>query len=199
MTDLYGTIIGADDVRAAAKAHAVKWLPAYLAQIGRQHDVVLPLPGRYEIRQDAGLPSRSRLPAVLFHCEQLRATEIDGDGNYWARALLDIDLWVMADTDEHASQLVGRYAKAVRAAFLQHRTLDGFAVTTRWVEEAFTDPAARAGDQPGFLAIGSVGLQVDIADVVNVTYGPSEPPQAEPPDDAPVVATVTVTNRGAAP
>lgn len=197
MTDLYQPIIGADDVRAAYKAHLVAWTPAYLAEVARQAGIApadQPRFESFEIRSDNVLDNFAQLPALSVQCDEIEPIGSHADGSIDVRANVIVRVYAGATTHEESTQLVARMAKAVRAAVLQHRTIGGLALTTVWVSEVYAEPRP---DERAEAFAGGAAIIFDstVCDVTDHTAGPRTPP-ADPlatPDDVPTADTVTVT------
>lgn len=189
--DLYGPILGLDDVAAAVEAFLQRWLPGYLAAVARRHDQALPAIADFDLA-GAELPDLAErsYPAVVISSPgvefDLGAGQLDGG---W---LVAVTVYVQASSRRAARTLVGRYVKAARAAVMQHRSLDGFASTTFAERESYAVVPDTALN--GFRAGGTLLLRVWVAAVTDLHGGPDEPPAdpAADPGDAPAVATVGV-------
>jgi hypothetical protein len=74
---------------------------------------------------------------------------------------------------ETTADLVELYTAAVRMAMLQHPSLDGLALGTRWIDESYDELEY---DDSRTIAAGLVNFGVDIDAVVDAFGGPKTPP-----------------------
>jgi hypothetical protein len=195
---LYGTLIGADDVRDALRDHLHAWSPAYIAEVARQRGLDpadVPSFQSYEIRgRDGDLESYVAVPSITFICTEQRVLR-RGSGPIAMRFRVAAVIFAAGVDHETATQAVGRYVTAVIAAVEQHPDLSGFAeraafVETRWDRVAPTErPEAWDGG-------AAVFFDIDVADVMDADAGPDELPdpvtseQPAPPVTTEVVVTV---------
>lgn len=193
MTALYGPILGADDVRNAVIEHLRTWAPAYVAEVARQTTTAAEHFRDFDIRDDQDLDNGDQMPACLVLCPTIQPAGVHGDR---VHATASVDVWIYAQgrTVPESVQSVGRLAKAVRAAVMQHRQLDGFARDTRWLGEGLERPVADRERQRAFTSGAVVLFEVDLATVTDRSLGPDTPPDdpSTVPDDPETIATTNV-------
>jgi hypothetical protein len=178
--NVYGLIITADDVASAVVDHLRTWTSAYIGEISAQS-------GRPRCGEGALPPFRSidvassfskfpedQVPACVVVCPGLSDTPIrGGDGAYLAEWSVGLGVVVSARDRDSTDELVRRYSAAVRAAMLQHPSLNGFAQGCRWIDEDYDELGY---DDSRSIAAGIVSLGVEVPEVLNVYGGPKEPP-----------------------
>jgi hypothetical protein len=207
-TDAYGPLLGADTARDAIKATLQLWTPSYIAAISAARG--LPASGAgsmkpvqdWTIRPEYRTLPVSSSPAILVTCPGTvkgKAPTIHGDGNIRADWLTEVSIVVFGDDWEPTADLTTRYATAVRAAILQHRSLNGVALNTVWLGEQYAEVEHSSTRT---LGVAVIHFAVTLDAVMNVQAGPITPPIAPaiayPLPDNPRVktkgATATVTN-----
>lgn len=172
---LYGPIIGADDVADRVKDHLVQWAPAYIAEVARQAALpaaTLPPFGLFEIRADDVLEAWASLPACHVRCHDTKPVQQRG-GRIAAQFPVSIRVAAGGTDESTTARLVARYAKAVRAALLQHPSLDGFAEAVRLTGESYTNPRSAKDLWAGE---ATVNITVTVAAIVDMDGGPVVPP-----------------------
>lgn len=188
---LFGPILLGTSVTDAMEAHLKLWLPTYLAEMKRQHGVNLPAVRSYNFSSDVEKWPERQLPAVLV-VSSGTADEptMDGGGAYTATYTVGVGVVAAGRSEEETLQLAQAYAAAVRACVVQHPSLGGFALGTRWLgEEWDTIESSKARTLVGAQEV----FVVTVKDVTTAHAGPGVPNPAPNPNvpsaDWPTVAT----------
>lgn len=188
-SEIYGPIVGGDDVEAAVLTTLQTWLPAYLAEVSRRdgRDAnALPAPKAWitDDEADSFMGGNGQLPAVVISCPGLADKAVkDGGRNYRAPWAVIVGVIVKADTQENTHKLARLYAKALRWIMVQKGDHAGFARGTTWEDEEYDYGQE---DDGRTLAAARVTFEVEVADVASGLGGPLTVP-ADPyalvPDD----------------
>jgi hypothetical protein len=185
-----------------------RWAPFYVAEAGRQA-AALP---RTPLVDSLGQPVEQSEPLpgfVDFVNEPLISPETagakpryvvavprtigeprrKGDGTYIATWDVQVAIWMWGGNYQDTQDRLGFYVIAVRQLMLQHPSLGGFAQTTTWRGEQYTEIASTS-----FRTWGQAAVQfaVEVDGVVNAFAGPAEPPAdptAPPAAPTPWVST----------
>lgn len=196
MTSVYGEIITGTSVRRAAEATIRRWFPGYLAEVARQtgwDGPALPSFRSYVTSTDVDRMVEDQLPSCIIVAPGLADAPIrHGDGKYSAMWIVNMGVAVSGQDRENTMELAEMYAAALRTIMLQRRSLGGFAQGVEWVGEGF-DELDR--DDVRTLCVGYVQFLVDVAGIVDIYQGPTDPP-VDPTDDPgewPTVGSVSVT------
>lgn len=202
---VYGRIVGGDDVRDAVLAFLRRWLPGYLVEVARQAG--LPdrtyLPVRsWSVMDDFDVLPEFRPPAIVVTSAGLAGEPVrDAGGRYRATWQVEVTAYVSATDHVNTARAAGATTKAVRAAIVQHRALDGLGAAW-WVGETYAEGPSvdLRGNDRGRVGAGQVLLRVEVGDVVDETAGRTDPavvpdlPEPVPATpDAPTVGDATVT------
>lgn len=148
MVDLpFGQIMTAGAVRNALRATLAEYLPDVLAVVaeraGFDPDVVLP-PRGYGASADPEDVGDQPLGVIV--APGMSGQPVHrGNGLYelpWDAAVAIV---VSAPTRDQGQALSEVYGAAVRAAIMQHPSLGGLAVSTRWVDERHEEIAFSSG------------------------------------------------------
>jgi hypothetical protein len=198
---IYGPILTPGDLYDAAKATLLAWMPAHLAEVGKQHGRVrsdLPMIRswtRSTSRFDAFV--EEQLPAcVIVIPDIIGQPRQEGDGSWTVEWAVGVGFIISGQDQDNTTDLIGLYTAAGRSAILQHRSLGGFAEKTRWIDESYNQRFAFEDSRT--IGGGYVGLGVTVRSVVNSAAGPIEPP-ADPtidPGEWGDVASTEVTIEG---
>jgi hypothetical protein len=135
-----GPIKHAGDVEAATIATLQKWLPTYLAETARQHDLTrIATPKSWATASAYDRWPEQQLPAIIVSAPGTEGDpRVDGDRVYAADYELRVTAEVIARHGNEARLLGQLYAGAVRVAMMQRRSLgDGMRVTD-WRGESNT-------------------------------------------------------------
>lgn len=175
----FGRIIGADDVHDALLGHLKAWTPAYVAEAARQAGLDssdLPDFKDWDVVPDAEALATYRLPSLVVTSQGMDSVSVDGDGKVSGRWVAELTVYGSARTEHETQTLIARYAKAVRAAVLQHGSLGGFARGTEMVGEGYAEPVGSERSDAMLLGAASVIVGVWVDAITDVTLGPAEPP-----------------------
>lgn len=174
----YGSIVVGSQVEAAVLATLRLWMPHYLAEIARQLAMpqAPPNPRSYRVWSDQTRWPEDQTPAVIVVSPGLASsdplTRRASAGAYTATWVVSAGCVVSASDQTHTRRLSGIYAAALRAALVQHPSLDGVALATVWTGESYVHEAASGRTT----ALGIADFEVQIADVVDPQAGPLTPP-----------------------
>jgi len=191
--EVFGKIVTAAHVEAAAIATLQDWLPTYLAEIERQtgrDPESLPMVRGWSTSRELRKWPEDQLPAAVVVSPGIIGEPRKG-GEYWnARWLLGIAVVVSARDQEATNSLAKLYAGAVRSALLQHPSLGGVATGIDWQTERNNEIGA---EDERSLASCQVIFEVEVHEVSGAErYGLGEPP-ADPYDPDPTWPEVETT------
>lgn len=206
--DSLGEIIGADDVRDALRATILEWAPYYLGVLSARLAAANRIGG---IDADGNTQPPNPLPNFGMWLDEpeyrslgtgepaaflvtvpatVGAPELKADRSYIATWRAQVRIQVFGTVWEQARDLVSWYEKAVRWAVLQHRSLGGFAMATKWAGHSFTEDEH---DSTRTVMSAYLGLDVTVDDVTDVARGPvTVPATFEPPPPNETTETVTM-------
>lgn len=202
--DALGPIVGADDVADAVVATLKEWSPYYVAMVSGRVQGADKIGGRSQpsapieqfskwISEDeyrnvgSGRPAsyEVRVPATV------GVPERKGTGLYIAtwRTQVTVQYW---GTDwQEARDGTSWYEKVVRWSLLQHKSLGGFAQSTKWIGSSYARGGHTSSRTEGQCVMG---FDVKVFDVVDDTRGPKVVPvPAVVPDQDPTVESTVVT------
>jgi hypothetical protein len=174
---IYGPIVTGQDVRDAAEATIKLWLPAYLAEVGRQKALDSPLPLFRSYNPALTFSDRAeyeQLPQCIIVAPGLAAPPRRDGRAYEATWAVGVGIVAMADTWEHTLVLGELYAAVVRSIMVQHRSLGGVATNTVWTDEKYDQIE---GDNESELVGAIVNFDVTVENVVDSGAGPTSPPE----------------------
>lgn len=194
---VYGTILSGAQVEQAAIDHLQAWMPAYIAELERQHGRAprsMTLPRAWKrSNEDFDVWPEAQLPAVILISPGFAgAPTKEGDGTYTATYGLAIGVLLNADKQQTANDNVKLYAAAISAAMVQHPSLGGVATGLLWTDLGYADVPTN------YLKIGAaarLSFEVQVRGILNASKGPSAPP-VDPYQDAgnrPTVLTTDLT------
>jgi hypothetical protein len=181
---VFRRILDGPRIEAAAQSVLERWLPSYIAEVERQDGLAarsIALPHSIEVSNydtDVEKWPEHQTPAVVVMAPGLtERPEKAGEGIYTARWALSIGAVVAPRGDKVSPRLLSaRYAAAIRACILQHRTLEGVVMGIDWLDESYDDSGPLASRS---LAACRVVFEVQVDDVVTAGAGPT----GDPPDD----------------
>lgn len=174
----YGPFFGAHSVQEAFYNTLQKWLPSYIAEFNRQlGSNVLYEPFEYRHRPDYRTLPKTVGAAILIEVPNtLGLPQVYQSGircNWRVEALI----YVYGTKDWQETQaLTSAYAACLRSCIIQHRGLEGFAETTLWDGEQYSE-----GEHSGTRTTGIAHLRfsVTVGNVMNM-YGGAPSPQYAP-------------------
>lgn len=181
---IFAPILTGPQVADAARSVLDRWLVVYIAELERQLDLaprtISPPKSVRTFADNDEITKRPEqaTPAVVIMAPGItERPERDGDSSYRAVWGLAVGAVVSARGNQEAAEvLAARYAAAIRACLIQHRTLEGFATGVDWVTESYDELPSQASRT---LAACRVVFEVEVRDVVTSSAGPT----GEPPDD----------------
>jgi hypothetical protein len=205
VSTLYESIVSASDLESALLSQLRRWLPDYLAEVERQHDMpvgAIPLPRSYVVSSELEKMPEDQTPAVLVRSPgTLEPPEPDGRGSYSVRFTIDAGVHLSARGD-HALRLARLYTSAVRALLVQQQLLDE--LDERIIVRRVDWLGERYGELDSIddrtVCTGAVVLAYDLVDVVTRGAGPLEPthpptpPGETPPPDSPAWPTAATVD-----
>jgi hypothetical protein len=179
-SSLYGRLISAVDVEQALKRRLDDRLGDYLAEVERQHGIVVGTLARPRAFVVAERFPEDQLPAIVVESPGTADLPLaDGQGRYYARFELVLTIAVAASTG--ALELAKLYALALRALAVQQPSALFMGVD--WINERYPRPDL-AGGRTFYTA--EVALEVQVPDVTNRHEGPpDEPGWPDVPPDSP--------------
>ena len=201
----FGPIKPSGAVERGAEAVLTTWLPYYLAEAARQDGLEAgePYPAEPRTIETFTRPDtwmEHQLPAVIVVSPGTDG-EADTDGRGRVSAWWRLGVWaVVGASDQDATRrLAHRYAAAIRACLVSHRTLGGVAERLTYRGERYDEAAT---DQARTLTMVGVEFRVRMVDIAG--QGPvvlptptPDPHDPWPPD--PQVTSTHVNTTGEAP
>lgn len=172
----FGRIVGRAEVTAAIVEFGQLWLPTYLAEVSDQmgYADTIPNPRSWTVSPypQAEWWPEDQTTRVHVGCAGTDALEKDGEGNIGG--VFVVNVWVFAAARDEAStaRLGDAYTRAIRALFVQHRSIGGFARTLEWIGETYglDDP-----DERRTTALGQNTFAVQVDQLVSARQGPVDP------------------------
>jgi len=188
---IYGPLNHAGLLEAAAVDRLRAWMPAYLAEVERQHGLDV---GKLELRSIITVSELDRLPedqlpcAVVISPGTIGEPTKDSSGRYLAAYNLSVAVLVSGIERQGSRLLAQLYGAAVRGALLQRRHLADDVEIADWLGESFDDVPVES-NRTLFGGINSFSSELN--DVVTWKAGltgpwpedGSPPAPADPPDD----------------
>jgi len=190
--DLFGPIVGADDVRQAVRATLQTWSQTYINELayrtGRQLKDFRSFAYQYEYRT----LTVDQSPACWVTVPGTRGQpERQGSGPIRVHWVSDVSVVVNGGLWAETADLVALYLKAVRTIILQHGSLQGFAESTMWLSERYAPVGNEAAGRT--LGVGVATFEHVVANCVNWQAGPKTVPIGAGTTPGPTVASVNVT------
>ncbi|HTU14202.1 MAG TPA: hypothetical protein VMF31_03305 [Solirubrobacterales bacterium] len=216
---IFDLIITRTQIAEAARSVLEEWLPAYIAEIERQNELVpeaLPLPASFTSRTSfsqwtdeptpailivsPGLVNPSQVSPGLLTTGQMNPglygePESDGEGRWRAPWGLTVGVVVAGEDPGEIQEQADLYAAAIRACLLQRQPLPGVDGRLRWIGESYV---GIPDEQALGVASARVGFECLIPVAVNDQAGPAPatapPPNPyDPPEEWPIVETTHLT------
>lgn len=207
--DSLGGVVGADDVRDAVRATIETWAPFYVAVIsdrlatagliGGPGQNPAPLPDFGEWKNEptfrnigSGQPAAFlvRVPATV------GTPDTQGNGQVIATWRCQVTVQVFGTQWEEAADLASWYEKAVRLSVMQHKSLGGFANSTKWMGNQYSGKEHSSSRTEGLIVMA---FDVKVGNVIDVSRGPATvpvPPVVPAPDNTVATTSVTIANDG---
>lgn len=195
--DALGPLVGADDVRDALKSTIDLWSSYYLGVVSQR----LHTAGRIGGTSQPPNPLQSfgtwvnepnfrsigsgQPAAYLVTCPGTVGTpEVQGDAKVRATWRGVAVVQVFGTDWQEAADLTNWYEKCVRWCVLQHRSLGGFAVSTKWTGTSYSRVEHSSTRTEGIV---SLGFDIVVPNVIDMSRGPATPDIPGPPGPDPTV------------
>lgn len=178
---IFKDIKGGHTLELQVKVVLQRWLPTYLAEVERQHDLdagTLPRPRSWKRTNEFNKWPEDQIPAIIIISPGLVGKPIRHGKQYHGKFALAVAALVSGREPGVARDVAGLYTAAIRACLLQRRSLEGFARGTDWVQERYDDIRSTESRN---LASGQCVFEVELENVVSWGVGPITP--SEPPID----------------
>lgn len=195
--DQLGPMIGPGDVRDAVKATILEWETWYLSvlstrltgKIGGRSQPANPLPnfGTW-VNEPANRSWGTGQPAAFLVTVPATVGVPDRQGSGLVNATwrAQVEVQVFGTTWEETTDLVGWYQSVILWSLLQHSSLGGFAMATKWVGSQYRREVHTSTRTSGHCVLG---FDVKVADVIDTNRGPSVVPSGAPGQDPTVLTT----------
>lgn len=184
---IYGPLNHAGLLEQAAAARLREWMPAYLADVERQHDREI---GRLQLRSIITVSGLDRFPEDQLPCAVVISPGTIGDptkdGSGACSATYNVSVAVLVSgREQKGSRLLAQlYGAAVRGALMQRRSLTESIDIEDWLGESFDDLPV---DERRTLFGGINSFSASLGNVVSWKAGP---PSTWPPDGGPPIPPV---------
>ena len=159
--DPYGTIYGGSSVQEAIYNTLQTWLPSYIAEINRQlGGDILQNVTEYRHRPEFRTLPKNVQCAILVMVPGTARTP-----HYYQEFIrsdwrIEVDAFVYGTKDWQETQaLTSAYSSCIRACLIQHKDLDGFAETTKWMSEDYYEGEHSATRTTG---LGKIRFEVTV-------------------------------------
>jgi hypothetical protein len=176
--NVFGPLYGGHSVQEAFYNTMEKWLPSYIAEYNRAlGSNVLMEPFEYRHRPDYRTLPRNASAAILVEVPNTIGRPQTYQESTRANWRVEVMIYVYGTKDWQETQaLTSAYAACVRTAMIQHRGLEGFAETTIWDGEQYSE-----GEHSSTRTTGIAHLRfiVTVGNVMNM-YGGVPSPQYAP-------------------
>lgn len=189
MTDIFGSILIADDLEEAVITTLQDWFPVYLREVAvfqgqNIPDGQLPGPRSFLTSSTVDRESADQLPSIVVVSPGLsgKPPKQEGDGSFRCPFSIGVGIFVSASDRRTTNRLVRLYTAIVRTIMIQKQAMGGFADGTTWLDESY-DPDFKFTDQQT-VGAGQCVFEVEVAGVVSRYGGPAVfggPPPAPDP------------------
>ena len=201
-SNVFGPIYGAHSVQEAFYNTLQKWMPTYIAEMNRRlGSTVLLEPYEYRHRPDLRtLPRQASCAVLVDVLRTAGAPQVYQDAirTNW---VVRVTIFVYGTKDWQETQaLTSAYAACIRTCIVQNRGLEGFAETTMWEGENYSEGEHSSGRTTG---ISELGFTVTVGNAVNMFGGLPSPqyaaagvntnPTTQPPAGIPTVTATDIT------
>jgi hypothetical protein len=189
-----GPIVSGRDVELAVLTFLKRWSGTYIAECERQRGRPpgsLPRIRGWTVASEFEKWPEDQLPCVLLVSPGLaEAPTPDGGGFFRAKFTLGLAVIVSTATANDTADLAKLYCAAMRAAILQHQSLEGFARGIEWLDENYDDlPSVDTRS----LGAGQAIFAVEIDGFARRWNGPTTPGEPPDPDTTPLPTDPTAT------
>lgn len=189
--EVFGRIIDGGQVEDAVIATLQLWLPTYIAEVAAQNGLdrsAIPNIRSYHTVNSYDKWPEDQLPSLVVISGGVPDDiTVASGGVHRAQFAFGFAVFCSANTESNTARMAKRYAAAIRACFVQHQSLGGFARGVEWKGEVYDD--VESVDSRSLASARGVYL-VEVDDVVSSGKGPSEPEPKPNPAEAyePVIA-----------
>lgn len=191
MPNVFGPMVDGTMVEIAAEETIKIWLPTYLAEYERRHDIpakTLPALRSFASATEFDHWPEEQLPGcIVISAGLLSPPERYGDGMMSAEWACGVAVLTSGQDRTQSLRLAKIYIACIRWLMLQHPSLGGFATEVRWVDETYDDMAP---EMDRTLANGILQLGVRVENVVDARTGPITVPTPDPYTPPPEPHTV---------
>lgn len=200
MPSVFGDFVDGADVEVALLEHLKLWMPTYVEEVRRQKDPledtwrsVAPIRSFTVVHQADQKWPEDQLPMLLAYAPGL-AAEPDAEGAGPMGAIYECALTAIASGSGMADSkaLARLYATAAKGAILQHESLGGFALGTRWTNEKNYPLTGFADRERSLMAVSAV-YQIEVEAVLDRHAGIAEP-EVDPESPADPLPEITSTD-----
>ena len=177
-TDVFGPIYGGNSVQEAVYNTLQKWLSSYVAEFNRQlGGDVLQNVTEYRHRPEYRTLPKNVQCAILVIVPGTANIPTTYQDSIRANWRVEVHTFIYGTKDwQETEALTAAYAACVRACLVQHRDLEGFAETTKWMGEEYYEGEHSATRTTG---LAKVNLEVTVGNNVS-PYGGSPVPGYQP-------------------
>lgn len=186
-TQAIGPIVTGRDVELAVMRFLKRWSGTYLAECERQGGfapAALPRIRSWTTSPDFETWPEDQIPCVLLVSPGLAEAPLaDGSGVYRVKFTLGIAVIVSTAKMDETARLGKLYVAAMRAAILQHQSLEGFASGIEWLDENYDDLPS-IDDRS--LGAGQAVFAVEVDGFARRWNGPKTPEEPPDPDTDPL-------------
>ena len=200
--NVYGPVYGGHSVQESVYNTLKTWLPAYIMEANRQlGGDVLQIVKEYRHRPEYRTLPKDVQCAILVTVPGTAKTPRIFQDSIRVDWKAEIHAFVYGTKDwQETEALTAAYAAVIRACIVQHRDLDGFAETTKWIRESYYEGEHSATRTTG---MAKIDFEVTVGNVTTPFGGPPLPqfaptgtitdPTLLPPANVPTVSTVEST------
>lgn len=201
--DSLGRLVGADDVANAVESTIALWSPFYLAalsgrlikasQIGGRDQPNAPLAafGTWVNETDVRSLGTGTPAAYMVRVPGTVGEPMLQGRAYIASWRAQVTIQTFGTTWQMARNFTSWYEKVVRWSVLQHKSLGGFAMSTKWAGATYAGIDHTASRTEGQAVLA---FDVQVNDVLDTGRGPAEVPSPLiVPDQDPTATSATAT------
>lgn len=159
--DVYGDVFGGASVQEAVYNTLQKWLPSYIAELNRQlGGDILQNVTEYRHRPEFRTLPKNVQCAILVMVPGTARTP-----HYFQEFIrsdwrVEVDAFIYGTKDWQETQaLTSAYSACIRACLIQHKDLEKFAETTKWISEEYYEGEHSATRTTG---LGKIKFEVTV-------------------------------------
>ena len=184
----YGPILGGTAVQEAVYNTLAEWLPSYIAETNRQLGAgILADNIEYRHRPEFRTLPKNVVCAILVLVPGTQGTPQNYQEFTRANWRGEIDAFIYGTKDWQETQaLTNAYAACIRSCVVQHRDLNQFAETTKWMGENYYE-----GEHSSTRTTGLAKINFEVTVGNNVTPFGGAPNPLYAPTGAPTTPVLT--------